>query len=162
MTRPFPSSSQPSRGQAAGVALIEVLLAVSLFGLAALGLLRALTTLSLVANEALMEQRMMAVLQSTLTQYHRQPKIEETDRPIITEPDEMGVWTETVIVEMNEANRMQLETDENERGTRQPLQQMFHITVIARWNLGDQGGEAIADTYRYAPLFSQQSAQAAQ
>ncbi len=150
---------RPHRRAPAGVALIEVILAVSLFGLAALGLLRALTSLSQVANEALMEQRMMAVLQSTLTQYHRQPKIEETQRPITTEPDELGVWTETVITEMTEKNRNLLETDQSEQGGRQPLQQMFHIVVTARWELGGQGGETTADTYRYAPLFSQQAGQ---
>ncbi len=73
MTLSISSSARVSQ-HTAGVALIEVLLAVSLFGMAALGLLRALTSLTLVANEALMEQRMTAVLQSTLTQYHRQPK----------------------------------------------------------------------------------------
>lgn len=161
MTLSISSSARVSQ-HTAGVALIEVLLAVSLFGMAALGLLRALTSLTLVANEALMEQRMTAVLQSTLTQYHRQPKIEETDRPIITEPDEMGIWTETIITEMNEANGLLLETDESERGTRQPLRQMFCITVIARWQIGEHGGEAVAETYRYAPLFTPQSGQFSQ
>ena len=103
-----------ARQAQAGVALIEVILAVALFGMAALGLLRALTYMSQASNSAKMELRMMAVLQSTLTQFARQPKIEETARPIVSEPDESGVWTETRIVEMNEKNGNLLQTDEGE------------------------------------------------
>jgi type II secretory pathway pseudopilin PulG len=138
------------------VALIEVILALTLFSVAAVSLLRALTILSQAANSAKIELRMMAVLQSTLTQYARQPKIEETQRPLISEPDELGVWTETRIEEMNEKNRNLLQTDESEQGGRQPLQQMFHIQVTAFWELGGQRSESSADTYRYAQLFRTQ------
>jgi type II secretory pathway pseudopilin PulG len=147
------------RGRRAGIALIEVILAVAFFGMAALGLLRALTAMSQAANYAKMQLRMTAVLESTLTQFARQPKIEETARPIISEPDESGVWTETQILEMNEKNGNQLMTDESEQGGRQPLQQMYHIIVTAFWELGDQRGEETAETYRYGPLFQQAGAQ---
>lgn len=148
-----------ARRRQAGVALIEVILAVALFGMAALGLLRALTTMSRAANNAKMELRMMAVLQSTLTQHARKPDIEETTRPIVSEPDESGVWTETTILEMNEKNRNFLETDESETGGRQQLQQMFHITVTAFWELGGERGEETAETFRYGPLFQTQNSQ---
>lgn len=148
------------RGEA-GVALIEVILAVALFGMAALGLLRALTTMSQAANTAKMELRMMSVLESTLTQFARQPRLEETARPIVSEPDESGVWTETQILEMNEKNGNLLQTDESEQGGRQPLQQMYHIRVTAFWEFAGQRGEETAETYRYGPLFQQAGAQAA-
>ena len=144
-----------ARQAQAGVALIEVILAVAHFGMAALGLLRALTYMSQASNSAKMELRMMAVLQSTLTQFARQPKIEETARPIVSEPDESGVWTETRIVEMNEKNGNLLQTDEGEEGGREPLTQMFQIIVTAYWELGGQRGEETAETFRYAPLFQQ-------
>jgi type II secretory pathway pseudopilin PulG len=143
--------------RAGGVALIEVILALALFSTAAISLLRALTVLSQAANNAKVEMRMMAVLQSTLTQYARQPTIEETLRPIISEPDELGVWTETTILEMNEKNRNLLQTDEGEQGGRQQLQQMYHIMVTAYWELGTQRSESSAETYRYAQLFRSQS-----
>lgn len=143
-----------------GIALIEVILAVAFFGLAALGLLRALTSMSQAANNAKMELRMTAVLESTLTQFARQPKIEETAKPIISEPDESGVWTETRIIEMNEKNGNLLQTDESEQGGRQPLQQMYHIVVIAHWEVAGQQGEETAETYRYGPLFQQTGTQA--
>lgn len=146
------------RGQA-GVALIEVIMAVAFFGMAALGLLRALTAMSQAANNAKMELRMTAVLESTLTQFARQPKIEETARAIVSEPDESGVWTETRILEMNEKNGNLLQTDESEQGGRQQLQQMYHITVTAYWELGGQRGEETAETYRYGPLFQQTGGQ---
>ncbi|MFN0127453.1 MAG: hypothetical protein ACKV19_12285 [Verrucomicrobiales bacterium] len=148
------------RGEA-GVALIEVILAVALFGMAALGLLRALTTMSQAANSAKMELRMMSVLESTLTQFARQPRLEETTRPIPSEPDESGVWTETQILEMNEKNGNLLQTDESEQGGRQPLQQMYHIRVTAFWEYAGQRGEETAETYRYGPLFQQTGAQPA-
>gem|GEM_PF-316707 len=148
-----------SRRHQAGVALVEVILAVALFGMAALGLLRALTAMSQASNNARIELRMMAVLQSTLTQFARQPKIEESERPIISEPDESGVWTETRITEMNEKNGNLLQTDESEQGGRQPLTQMFHIVVTAYWELGGQRGEETAETFRYAPLFQQAAGQ---
>lgn len=141
------------RAREAGVLLIEVLLALALFGMAALSLMRALTMVSQAATNATMEMRMISVLQSTLTQYSRMARIEETDRPIVSEPDEMGVWTETVIREMTEENGELLQTDESERGGRQPLQQMFHVTVTAFWEMEGQEGEMSADTYRYAPLY---------
>jgi type II secretory pathway pseudopilin PulG len=141
-----------ARQAQAGVALIEVILAVALFGMAALGLLRALTYMSQASNSAKMELRMM---QSTLTQFARQPKIEETARPIVSEPDESGVWTETRILEMNEKNGNLLQTDEGEEGGREPLTQMFQIIVTAYWELGGQRGEETAETFRYAPLFQQ-------
>jgi type II secretory pathway pseudopilin PulG len=158
--RSFRSVLRPSRrGREAGVALIEVILAVALFGMAALGLLRALTSMSQAANNAKMELRMMSVLESTLTQFARQPKIEESAKPIISEPDESGVWTETRITEMNEKNGNLLQTDESEQGGRQPLQQMFHIVVTAYWEFGGQRGEETAETFRYGPLFQQAGAQ---
>jgi len=140
-----------------GLALIEVLLAVSLFGLAALGLLRALTMMAQAANNAKMEIRMMSVLQSALTQYARTSRIEATERPIISEPDELGVWTETRIEEMSEGNGTQLFTDPSEQGGKQPLQQMFHVIVTAHWEMEGGKGETTADTYRYAPLYRQQT-----
>lgn len=142
-----------ARAPQAGVLLVEVLLALALFGMAALALMKALTMVSQAANEAKMEMRMVAVLQSTLTQYSRMTRIEETDRPIVSEPDELGVWTETIIREMTEQNGELLQTDESERGTRQPLQQMYHIIVTAYWEMEGQEGQMTANTYRYAPLY---------
>jgi type II secretory pathway pseudopilin PulG len=136
-----------------GVMLIEVLLALMLFGMAALGLMRALTATSQAANASKMEMRMIAVLQSTLTQYSRMATIEETERAIISEADDLGVWTETVIREMNEKNGELLQTDPGQQGGQQPLQQMFHIIVTAHWEMNAQRGEMTADTYRYAPLY---------
>jgi len=152
------SAPMAIRQREAGVALIEVILAVALFGMAALGILQALTLMSQAANNAKMELRMMAVLESTLTQFARQPTIEETARPIISEPDESGVWTETRIIEMNEKNGNLLQTDESEQGGRQQLQQMYHIIVTAYWEFGGLRGETTADTYRYGPLFQQTGA----
>jgi type II secretory pathway pseudopilin PulG len=158
-----PCQLRPIRGiglrNESGVALIEVIMAVAFFGMAALGLLRALTAMSQAANNAKMELRMTAVLESTLTQFARQPKIEETAKAIISDPDESGVWTETRITEMNEKNGNLLQTDESEQGGRQQLQQMYHIVVTAFWELGGQRGEETAETYRYGPLFQQTGAQ---
>lgn len=156
-----PRRIRARRRNQSGVALIEVIMAVAFFGMAALGLLRALTAMSQAANNAKMELRMTAVLESTLTQFARQPKIEETARPIVSEPDESGVWTETTILEMNEKNGNLLQTDESEQGGRQPLQQMYHIRVTAYWELGGQRGEETAETFRYGPLFQQTGAQPA-
>lgn len=158
--RPRPvRSGAVVRRRERGIALIEVIMAVAFFGMAALGLLRALTAMSQAANNAKMELRMTAVLESTLTQFARQPKIEETAKPIISEPDESGVWTTTTITEMNEKNGNLLQTDESEQGGRQQLQQMYHIVVIAHWEAGGQQGEETAETYRYGPLFQQTGTQ---
>ncbi len=132
---------------------MEVLMAVALIGIAAVPMLRALTAVAQTANTAKVELRMMSVLQSTLTQYSRQSQIQPTDRPMVSEPDEMGVWTETVIEEMNEKNGEQLWTDESEQGGRQQLQQMYHIKVTAHFEVEGQRAEAYADTYRYGPLY---------
>jgi type II secretory pathway pseudopilin PulG len=143
-----------------GFMLIEVLLAISIFGLAALGLMRALTYTATAANDSKLDLRMMSLLQSTMTQYSRANQIEETERPIVTEPDELGVWTEVTIQEMNEKNGNELKTSEKNQNGAQPLQNMFLITVTAHYELenGDKG-EISADTIRFAPLYRPTNAQ---
>ena len=145
--------------------LMEVIIALAIFSLAALPMLRALTLTARIANESQMDLHMMGVLESQLTLHARDPKIREIkegDKEGITEPDELGVWTETVITEMTDKNGELLETDESAQGGKQQLQQMFHVIVTAHYERDGQKGDLSADTYRYAPLYRQQQTTGAQ
>jgi Tfp pilus assembly protein PilV len=137
-----------------GMILLEVLFAIALFGMGALALSRALAMSAQASVESQMDLRMIEKLQSALTYYSKLNRVEPTRTPIQTDPDLNGVWTETQIIEMTERDYPNLKTEQG-----QVLAQMFHIMVTAKWERDGQRGEITAETYRYAPLYRQQTGQ---
>jgi hypothetical protein len=120
---------------------MEVLLAILLFGLAGLGLSRALNLTARAANQTRIELTMMNKLQSALTWAHKYPQLEEGEE--ITEPDEMGVSIKTEFIPIEEM--------ENEDG--QLLQDMWLIRCTAFWERHGEELSMVAETYRYAPMY---------
>ena len=125
--------------------MLEVLLAIALFGMAGLGLAKALTFSAQAAVESQLDLRMMTRLQSALTLASKSQQMEEYS--VVSDPDDLGVQVETIVEEMQDGELM------NEEG--QDLQDMWRITVRAFWVRNGQYAELTAETWRYGPLYSQ-------
>ena len=128
-----------------GFILLEVLLAIALFGVAGLGLVKALNFSAKAAVESQLDIRMMMRLQSALTLASKAQQMEEYE--IVSDPDELGVQVMTTVEEMPEDFLL------NEDG--QELQDMWLITVRAFWQRNGNADEMTAQTWRYGPLYSQ-------
>ena len=128
-----------------GFVLLEVLLAIALFGMAGLGLAKALTFSAQAAVESQLDLRMMTRLQSALTLAAKSKQMEEYE--IISDPDDLGVQVETIVVEMQDGELQNMDG--------QDLQDMWKIQVRAFWIRNGQSAELTAETWRYGPLYSQ-------
>lgn len=121
--------------------LMELVVAIAIFGMVALGLMRALAIGAETAVVGQLELRMLLRLQSTLTEYSKTQRIEELDRT--EDPDELGVVIRTRVEKM----------DKLENADGQILQDMFHIIVTAEYDNFGTKGEMMADTFRYSKLY---------
>jgi type II secretory pathway pseudopilin PulG len=121
--------------------LLEVLLALAVFSVAAMALVG---TLNAVAEAGIESRRMLEVdqaLESLIDEYGKGPQIQELDEQIKAGAD--GVSYRVVI---------QLVRDLQNKDGRF-LQNTFRIQAIARWNDGNGPMEVEANTLRYAGAF---------
>ena len=140
-TNPLP----PGRS---GMVIMEVLCALLVFGMAAVGLMKAITASAQSAVVAQQELRMLLRLQSTLNETSKYSKIEQlySDKPVnVTDPDDLGVWTRTEIIKLEDITT-QIDG--------QPVNDMYRIIVTAYYDNFGQEGEMTAETVRYAKLYS--------
>lgn len=129
--------SSPRRG----FLLLEVVLALTVFGIAATGFAVAMKK---TADAALMAQRQVQVtriLQSAMDEAISTPTMEE--RKTTIDVVELGMKIDTEI--------KKLEDLENQDG--QPLQEMYRIAVTARWVENGRPEERSAETWRYARMY---------
>lgn len=122
--------------------LMEVLLALTLFGLVAVALTNALSQVGKLAIEGQFELHVINGLQSALLEASKVPEME----PAIftSEADSLGVVYETTIEEMELYNVEE-----------QLLPDMFRVTVKAIWLVGGRKEEEVAETFRYEPLYKE-------
>ena len=142
------------RRQATAFILIEIMLALALFGMSAVGLIKALARTSQLAAESQMDVRMLLRLQSRLTEISKLTDITPWKDKSETSPrDELGVWTETSVEEMKDFK--------NEDG--QELTQMYRIYVKAFYTVEWQKDPIMmdAEVWRFAPLYRTNSSAAA-
>ena len=85
-----------------GFVLLEVLLAIALFGIAGIGLVKALNFSAKAAVESQLDIRMMMRLQSALTLASKAQQMEEYE--VVSDPDELGVQVMTIVEEMRRGN----------------------------------------------------------
>lgn len=127
-----------------GFLLLEVLLALGVFGIAATGFAVALHKTADLASTAQRKLKMTRLLESALAEAMSYPVLEEGTTSV--EVDEMvdqGLEIETTIELLPEM--------ENEDG--QLLQEMYRIEVVARWFENGQSREQLAETWRYSRLY---------
>ncbi|RYD35253.1 MAG: type II secretion system protein [Verrucomicrobiaceae bacterium] len=130
-----------------GMILLEMLMAIAIFGMVALGLMRALMIGAQTAIIAQMELRMIQKMQSTLTEYSKVQTLQEGAFDIPATDIDMGVVMRVQVEKMDKL----LNADG------QPLNDMYHIMVTAEYENFGTKGQMTADTYRYANLYKTQA-----
>jgi len=133
MTQPM---IQPRRG----FALLEVLLAVAVFSMAATGFVVALHKTGDIAAATQREVRITRALESALHEALSLPTLEEGKTTLELEDSGMEIDTLIEPIEI-----------ENQDG--QLLQEMYRIEVTVFWLENDDWQERSAETWRYARLY---------
>lgn len=129
------------RQKRCGFTLLEVLLALAVFSIAALALVGTLSQIARVSSDA---QRLLEIeqsLESLIDEYGKMPQVRELEEQI--KPGEDGVAYRVLIQQVKDL--------QNQEG--RFLQNTFRIQATARWDEGDGPIEMNAETYRYAGAF---------
>jgi prepilin-type N-terminal cleavage/methylation domain-containing protein len=124
-----------------GFLLLEMILALAVFGVAATGFAVALRQMADLAALAQSELRITRVLESALDEALSVPVLEVG--AVDSEAGETGIQLVTTIKLLEEL--------ENEEG--QLLEEMYSIKVEAKWFENGQWQERTADTWRYGRMY---------
>ncbi|MGI9240772.1 MAG: PulJ/GspJ family protein [Verrucomicrobiales bacterium] len=134
------SRHQPERTRA-GFTILEVLMALALFGMMMVGLTRALNMIALSARRSGEEVRMIRNLETLLTEASKAAQFEEGEEYL--GEDESGVAYDRVIEELVEMENMD----------GQILADMWRIAIVASYERNGEIVERVAETFRYEPLY---------
>ncbi len=132
-----PTSHRPKRG----FLLLEMILALAVFGIAATGFAVALNRMAAAAELAQSELRITRILDSALDETLSLPVLEEG--VVTTSVGDTGIELDTTI--------SLLEEMQNEEG--QFLQEMFHIKVTAKWYENGSWYDRSVETWRYGRMY---------
>lgn len=133
---------RPRRRQ--GFLLLEVILALGIFGIAATGFAVALQRTADLASQAQNEVRITRLLESALAEAMSYPVLEEGSTSVpVEEMAALGMEIDTTVELLPEM--------ENQDG--QLLQEMYRIRVSAHWFENGQWREDSAETWRYSRLY---------
>jgi hypothetical protein len=132
---------QPARKGQRGFLLLEVILALAVFSAAATGFAVALHQMAKAAAMAQSELRITRILDSALDETLSLPVLEEgtTTTPVAKTDIEMAT-TITIL-------------DKLENADGALLQEMFLITVTARWYEAGEFKQRSAETWRYGRMY---------
>jgi hypothetical protein len=133
------NANQPIRKS--GFLLLEMVLALAVFGAAATGFTVALNRMAATASLAQSELRITRIIDSALEETLSLPVIEESSDTM--EIGETGIELETIIEPIEDLL--------NEDG--QQLQNMFRIRITARWTENRKAQELSAETWRYGMMY---------
>ena len=134
-----------------GFVLMEVVLALTLFGMVGVAYLMSLQDVAELLREMRREAKITRILDSELRKWMSLPQIEEgePDPSVLDERDQLEV--RGVIRPLEDAvEEMRFTTEEG-----RVLQQMFHIQATASWYEDREWHERTAETWRYARLYQQ-------
>ena len=124
-----------------GFLLLEMVLALAVFGIAATGFAVALHKMAEAATLAQSELRITGILDSALDETLSLPVLEEGETSSTV--GETGIELETKIKLMDDL--------QNEDG--QALQEMYSIQINARWVSNGAWQERSVDTWRYGRMY---------
>jgi type II secretory pathway pseudopilin PulG len=124
-----------------GFLLLEMVLALAVFGMAATGFVVALHRMSATASLAQSELRLTRILDSAMDETISLPVLEEGKTS--TEVGETGIELNT--------NIELIEDLQNEDG--EILQEMYRIQIQARWYLNGIWHERLVETWRYGRMY---------
>ncbi|MBK1882940.1 type II secretion system protein [Luteolibacter pohnpeiensis] len=125
-----------------GFLLLEVVLALGIFGIAATGFAVALHRMADAADMAQRELRLTRILDGALKEALSLPTLDEGTTTVVV-PDSDGMELDTTIELMSDL--------ENKDG--QALQEMYHITVTAHWYETSGWQERSVETWRYGQMY---------
>lgn len=134
MTRPLHPGKR-------GFLLLEMILALAVFGIAATGFAVALNRMAAVAGLAQSELRITRILESALDETLSLPVLEEGT--VNTSVGDTGIELDTTV--------KLIEDLQNEDG--QVLQEMYLITVEAKWFGNGEWHNRSVDTWRYGRMY---------
>lgn len=138
---PIATKRRLSRKFRQGMTLLEVLLALAVFSIAALALVGTLNQIAIVSSDS---QRLLEIeqsLESLLDEYGKVPQIREMEEQIKPGPDGVGY---RILIQL-------VKDLQNQEG--RFLQNTYRIQVTARWEEAGSAIEMNAETYRYAGAF---------
>lgn len=124
-----------------GFLLLEMVLAISIFAMAATGFVMALQGMSKTAAHAQMELKLTRILESALNETLSLPVLQEGEMT-----DVAGEGSIDILVRVEP-----LEDLENEEG--ETLDEMFRIGIRARWYEQGEWQERTIETWRYSRLY---------
>jgi len=124
-----------------GMTLLEVVLALAVFSIAALALVGTMNQIAEAATESQMLLEVEQSLESIVDEYGKVPQLRELEEDI--KPGADGVAYRVKVEQVKDLK--------NEQG--QFLQDMFRIQAVGRWNDGSGVIEVQAETMRYAGAF---------
>lgn len=133
--------SAPSARKRRGFLLLEVVLALAIFGIAATAFAMAINQIAHSASLAQKELRITRILESALDEAVSLPTMEE------------GTTTTTVLgtdIELDTTVEL-IENLESEEG--QLLQQMYRVKVIAHWFHQNAWQEREVETWRFGRMY---------
>lgn len=121
--------------------LLEVVLALAIFSMAATGFVVALQRMSQAASQAQIEMRVTRILESALNETLSLPVLEAEERTEEVEGEDMEL-----LVRIEPLLEL-----ENQDGAE--LQEMFLIRITARWYENAEWQEREVETWRYGRLY---------
>lgn len=138
-------TTHPRPRRARGFLLMEVILALGVFGIAVTGFTIAITRTAEVAVMAQRQTQINRLLESALMETLSQPQMEVGSNTMALEETIAGANVEIdVIIE-------ELTDFTTEDG--QPLSDMYRIEVRANWFEDGEWKQEMAETWRYANLY---------
>lgn len=131
----------PARRLQRGFLLLEMVLALAVFGIAATGFAVALRRMAQAAELAQSELSITRVLDSALDETLSLPVLEEG--VTTSQVGDTGIELQTTIELLQEM--------ENEEG--QLLQEMFRIEIVAKWYANGEWQDRAVETWRYGRMY---------
>jgi prepilin-type N-terminal cleavage/methylation domain-containing protein len=132
-------------GREAGFTLLEVMLAVFIFGMAAVALMEAINTSGRTSLDARRKGSIQMRLDNLL--------LEATRDPMWAADTRMKVATERTVEENGFLYTIKREPLELKNVDGQPLQGLYLVQVTARWREGSREQTAVAETWAYPVMF---------
>lgn len=138
---------RPQPPAKSGFLLLEMILALAVFGMAATGFIVALHRMAAVAAQSQSEMRLTRILDGALDETLSLPVLEEGE-------------TTVDVAELGDEARLELVTtvsrlDEMENEDGQLLQEMYRIEVAAHWFENGEWQERKVETWRYGRMYQQ-------
>lgn len=124
-----------------GFLLLEALLALMVFGIAATGFTVALRQMAKAADATQQELRITRILESALDEAVSLPTLEEGTKTAVVADTNIEIDTTVELLK-------ELKTEEG-----QELQEMYRINVTAHWFADQAWQERSAETWRYGRMY---------